>query len=266
MKPSLKCFQDAFVDALYGIKSPEMKSLISQPGFAVYCNTVFKGTTDGLIANFPTIERLVGIDWLRSAAAIHARVSPPVDARLLHYGTYFPSFLDNFEHARDMPYLGDVARLDLLWTQVHCAADELCIDMSALAHRSSSSLGRFWLTPQAASRWIWFADCPAFTIWSINREQREMPEEIQWRGEGALLTRKDGRVHWQAASLVECAFLDACASGSSLTRAANHALEVDPDVNLESLIIRLVSAGVFADLGSSRQVRKSMAHAPVDRS
>ncbi|POA70801.1 DNA-binding domain-containing protein [Pseudomonas sp. DP16D-R1] len=259
MKPSLESFQDAFVDALYGIESSQTKSLISQPGFAVYRNTVFKGITDGLMDNFPTIERLVGTDWLRNAAAIHARMSPPTDARLLHYGTYFPSFLNSFEHARAMPYLGDVARLDLLWTQVQCATDEVCLEMSALAQMSASDLGNFWLRPRSASRWIWFSDCPAFTIWRLNREQQEMPEEIQWQGEGALLTRKAGRVHWQPISVAECAFLDACAAGSPFAQAADRALKVEPALNLEELIIRLVRAETFADLNSSRPSHESVA-------
>lgn len=265
MKTSLRRFQDAFIDALYGIESTHTKSLVRQPGFSVYRNTVFKGTTDGLIANFPTIERLVGSDWLRDAAAIHARVSPPTDARLLNYGTYFPSFLDGFEHARDMPYLGDVARLDLLWTQVHCAADEVCLEMNTLAQMSATNLGKFWLTPRAASRWIWFSDCPAFTIWRLNREELEMLEEIQWQGEGALLTRKAGRVHWQAASAAECVFLDACAAGSSLARAADRASEVEPTLNLEQMIIRLVSAEAFADLDSRRPLHKPITRVAMER-
>lgn len=264
MKSSLESFQDAFVDALYGIESAHMKSLVSQPGFAVYRNTVFKGTTDGLVANFPTIERLVGSDWLRDAAAIHARVSPPTDSRLLHYGTYFPSFLDSFEHAREMPYLGDVARLDLLWTQVHCASDEVCLEMSALAQMSPSDLGKFRLTPRAASRWIWFSDCPAFTIWRFNREEQEMPEEIRWQGEGALLTRRAGGVHWQAASAAECVFLDACAAGSPLAQAADRAVEVEPALNLEQLIIRLVSAEAFVDLDSRRPLRKPVTRVAME--
>jgi hypothetical protein len=246
MKPSLESFQDAFVEALFGTESSEMKSLTAQPGFAVYRNTVLKGTTDALVANFPTIERLVGTDWLQGAAALHARLSPPMDPRLLYYGADFPAFLDSFEPAREMPYLGDVARLDLLWTHVHCAADEPGIDMNTLAQLASTDLASIGLTPRAACRWIWFPHSPAYTIWRVNREQLHMPEELNWQAEGALLTRKAGRLHWQAASAADCAFLDACAAQLPLGLAADRAIEVEPDVNLENLIVRLVSADAFA--------------------
>ena len=65
MRLSLEGFQDAFVDALYGGESADMRTLTRQPGFAVYRNTVLKGATDALVANFPTLERLVGTEWLR---------------------------------------------------------------------------------------------------------------------------------------------------------------------------------------------------------
>ncbi|MBN3968266.1 DUF2063 domain-containing protein [Pseudomonas sp. 43NM1] len=251
MKTSLTRFQDAFVDALYGTESSLMDSLTTQPGFTVYRNTVLKGSTDALLANFPTVERLVGTDWLRSAIAIYARLSPPTDARLLHYGSDFPRFLDEFEHAREMPYLGGVARLDLLWTQVHCAVDESGLELNELSQFPETELGNLQLKPRASARWIWLPDCPAYTIWRVNREQLEMPEELEWQGEGALLTRKAGRVHWQAVSVADCAFLDACAKQLPLDLAADKAIEAEPDLNLENLIICLVSADAFAavDLG-----------------
>jgi len=252
MKPSLERFQDAFVDALYGAESSEMITLTQQPGFAVYRNTVLKGATDALLANFPTIERLVGTDWLLAAAALHARLSPPTDARLLHYGADFPGFLDGFEHAREMPYLGDVARLDQLWTQVHCAADEPGIEISALAQLSSTELAGVRLIPRAACRWIWLPDCPGYTIWRVNREQLQMPDELSWEGEGALLTRKAGQVHWQSASAADCAFLDACAAHLPLDLAADKAIEIEPSLNLESLIVRLVSADAFCAANPAR--------------
>lgn len=245
MNTSLESFQDAFVDALYGRDSSGMAALIEQPGFLVYRNTALKGSTDALLANFPTIERLVGTDWLKAAAAIYARQSPPTDSRLLYYGADFPDFLDAFEHAREMPYLGDVARLDLLWTEVHCAKDEPDINPKALASLSQKELARSRITLRAASRWAWFPDHPAYTIWRFNREQRDMPDELDWRGEGALLTRKQGRVCWEAASAADCTFLDACAAHLPLGLAAGKAFEVQPDLDLADLIARLLSADAF---------------------
>ncbi|MFJ7885637.1 putative DNA-binding domain-containing protein [Pseudomonas sp. NPDC096917] len=245
MKRSLEGFQDAFVDALYGGESADIQSLTRQPGFAVYRNTVLKGATDALVANFPTLERLVGTEWLRSAAAIHARLLPPSDARLLHYGADFPDFLDGFEHAQDMPYLGDVARLDLLWTQVHCAVEEPEIELSLLARLCATELASLRLIPRASACWIWLPNCPAYTLWHLSREQLPLPDDLDWQGEGALLTRQNGRVCWQAASAADCAFLDACAAQLPLDQAIDKAVAIEPTLNLEHSLIRLVRAGAF---------------------
>ena len=252
MRTSLEGFQDAFTHALYSGESSEMLALTLQPGFSVYRNTVLKGATDALVANFPTLERLVGSDWLRSAAAIHARLSPPTDPRLLHYGADFPEFLDGFEHAREMPYLGNVARLDLLWTHVHCAEEEPAIEIRALAHLQPSDLLSLRLTPRASCRWAWFPDCPAYTIWRVNRERLPMPDDINWQGEGGLLTRNAGRMQWQDVSAAECALLDACAAHLDLDQAIDKALALEPTLNLENCLIRLVSAGALTIANSVR--------------
>lgn len=248
MNTPLARFQDAFVDALYERNSTAMTALTEQPGFLVYRNTVLKGLVDALLANFPTVERLVGTEWLKAAATIHARQSPPTDSRLLQYGAGFPDFLHAFEYAQEIPYLSDVARLDLLWTQVHCAADESDIDPLELAKLSPKDLARSRLTPKAACRWAWFPDNPAYTLWRFNREEREMPEELDWRGEGALLTRKHAKVCWQAVSAADCRFLDACAAQLPLEQAAAKALEVQPDLNFSELIARLFRADAFASV------------------
>jgi hypothetical protein len=94
MNPSLRQFQDAFVDALQGRPAPQLAVLTEQPAFAVYRNTVLAGCVDALRANFPSVEQLVGPAWMGDAAAAYARQSPPSDTRLIHYGATFAAFLE----------------------------------------------------------------------------------------------------------------------------------------------------------------------------
>jgi len=246
MNTSLSEFQDAFVEALYDPEADTLTLLTRQPGFTVYRNTVMKGAVDALQANFPTVERLVGTEWFLAAAAIHARHAPAVDARLVYHGGDFPDFLDRFEHAQQMPYLGNVARLDRLWNQCHTAAEEPGIDLNQLASLTPEQLGALLLRPRAAARWSWFAEQPVFTIWRHNREQLEMPEHLEWQGEGALLVRSGGIVRWHAMTIGECAFLDACATGAALAQAAANASGIQPSLDILQLLTRLVGADVFA--------------------
>ena len=73
-------YQDAFAQALLAedrAVPPQLAYLVAQPGFAVYRNTVLKGCIDALQANFPAVARLVGDDWFRAAASVHARSALP---------------------------------------------------------------------------------------------------------------------------------------------------------------------------------------------
>ena len=135
---ALARYQDAFAAALLADDplaeaAPELRPLVSQPGFAVYRNTVMKGCVDALQANYPTIERLVGEEWFRAAAACHARKALPSQTALIVYGEAFADFLATFEPARELPYLADVARVDRAWTEAHVAADAPTLAPAELA-------------------------------------------------------------------------------------------------------------------------------------
>lgn len=246
MNLSLAGFQDAFISALYGKDPESLPVLTEQAGFMVYRNTVMKGATDALSANFPTVERLVGIPWMQAAAARYVRQSPPTDARLLNYGKGFPDFLDAFEHARDLPYLGNVARIDLLWNEAHGAEDELALDVTAFAAIEPELLARVRLKLRATARWKWFPDQPAYTIWRCNRELIDVPAELDWVSEGVLISRSTAVVAWSPLSIGECAFLDACAADLPLEDAAEYATQAEPEQDLMSMLSRLIAANVFA--------------------
>ncbi|GAA7764192.1 MULTISPECIES: DNA-binding domain-containing protein [Cupriavidus] len=245
-------FQDDFLRAILappGIAPPwtPITPLTQQPGFKVYRNTVLKGCVDALAANFPTVLRLVGEDWFRAAALIHVCAEPPRSVCLIEYGQEFADFLSGFEPAAALPYLPDVARLDRLWTESHLAADDEALDAAALATLNGGDLLGAALRPCASVRWRWF-ETPAFTIWRANREQRDLEGELEWIGEGALLTRPEGAVVWQHATQGMCAFLDACAAGASLQIACQSATIAEPGIDIARLLATLLGARVFADI------------------
>lgn len=128
----LSTFQDGVAAALMpqgahpADTAPWLSALRSQPGFAVYRNTVHKACIDALQANYPTVCALVGEEWFRAAAGLFVQARPPTDGRLMAYGEGFAHFLQGFEAAAGLPYLPAVARLDRCWTESHLAADAPC--------------------------------------------------------------------------------------------------------------------------------------------
>jgi hypothetical protein len=247
MSSTLAAFQHDFSRALLA-EGEAPHALAAQPGFAVYRNTVVKGCIDALEANFPAVARLVGSAWFRSAAAAYVRAEPPRDARLQRYGEGFAVFLQTFGPASDLPYLAPVARLDRCWTESHAAADAPAADAAWLAALAPESLGAMVLHAHPAARWAWFDELPIYTIWQRNRIKDLNEDDLDWHGEGALLTRPDAAVTWAALGRGGCAFLDACAAGRPLGDAAEAALQAEPGVDLAALLSHLLQRGALSPL------------------
>jgi hypothetical protein len=254
---------DAFATALLADEPladapPQIARLVAQPGFAVYRNTVLKGCIDALEANYPTVLRLVGQEWLRAAASVFARAHLPSEPSLLVYGAGFPDFLASFEPARAVLYLADVARVDRWWTEAHVAADDPLLDAAVLASLTADDMRSMALRLHAATRWGWCDEWPIHTLWQRNRDDSDaIDDDIEWRGEGVLLTRPFGAVQVVPLTRGGVALLDAAAAGASIEHSVLAALEADPNADFAALIGQLLQAGALSsicDLGAPRTI------------
>ncbi len=258
---SLARFQDGFARALIAPQpgaitdlAPQVASLLRQPGFAVYRNTVLKGCVDALQANYPSVARLVGQEWFRAAALVFVREQLPTQATLLYYGEAFAEFLARFGPAAELPYLPGVAHLDRFWTESHGAPDESALDPVAFAGLAPEAFAATVLHPHPAARWRWFPGQPIYSIWQRNRDALDGEGEIEWRGEGALLARSGSAVRWTQLDAAGCAFLDACTADRPLAEAAAAALAAQEDADLALLMKTLLEAGAFCRMSSVRNV------------
>ena len=256
---SLGEYQDAFAAALLDRDDAGLlDALTAQRGFRVYRNTVVKGSSDALAANFPAIVSIVGDEWFRAAARTYARAHPPTAPMLIGYGATFPDFLAAFPPARELPYLADVARLDRLWLESHVAADAAPLDAAQLTALAPERLARVRLRLHPATRWHRSADAPIFSIWRANRDLadgtepdvdvRERLATLDWRAEGALLVRPDGVVEAHAVGRAACAFLDACAGGATAADALIAASHADASALLDDVAAQLIGSGAFSGL------------------
>jgi hypothetical protein len=249
-------FQDAFAQALLSpdaLPAPQLAALTAQPAFAVYRNTVMKACIDALQGNFPAVARLVGEEWFRAAAAVYVRGQLPSEPTLLRYGAKFADFLAHFEPAAELTYLPAVARLDYWWTEAHTAPDAAALAPESVARLAPETLASAVLRPHPAARWAWFADAPVYTIWSGNRNETTPHGNIEWRPEGALITRPRDVVESTALDAAGCAFLDACAAGETLAVATQSALTAQHDADLAQLMSGLLQAGVFCHISPGHE-------------
>src|SRR3990172_7254294 len=138
------------------------------------------------------------------------------------------------------------------------APDADVLDPPAVARLAPEALAATVLHPHPAARWAWFADAPIYTIWSRNRSGGALDDNLDWRPEGALLTRPRDAVEWIAIDGAGCAFLDACAAGGTLATAANAALEVQGNADLARLMSTLLAACSFSGMSfnNNRQIEE----------
>jgi hypothetical protein len=248
MKLTLSQFQEAFVEALYARPAPQLSALLGQPAFAVYRNTVMAGCVEALRANFPSVQTLVGAQWMGDAAAAYAQQSPPADTRLIHYGADFADFLDQMQAQHGLPYLGQVARLDQYWNEAFSAPSEPCLDLAALAGMTASDLARSYLRPRANARWHWCEQHPAYSLWRCGREQLDWAQDQPWVGQGVLFVGGAEGVCHQALAKGGCVFLQACAAQQTLENASLLAQQAQPDLDFTGLLGQLIAAQVFRPL------------------
>lgn len=244
----LSKFQDAFLNSLKGKlhQDESLPSIHYQARFAVYRNTSLKGCIAALKENFPTVTEIVGDRWFHHAATVYAKIAPPSDPCLIFYGKDFPEFLERLHLSRDLSYLGDVARLDLMWTASHCAEDGDTSDSATVLIQSAEQPENAVLSIRPYVQWKWFSAQPAYTIWSSIREHTDVPDNLIWKGEGALLHRAGLEVLWQPISLATCAFLNACSTGYSVKHAEQRGLLVDDNFDVSLLLDNLLTTGIFA--------------------
>jgi Putative DNA-binding domain len=91
--------------------------------FSVHQSTVLGALTKALRLIYPTVDSLVGAEFFDHAALAFIAVEPPRTANLSAYGDGYPAFLATFAAVRELPYLPDVATLDLAIDRAQRARD-----------------------------------------------------------------------------------------------------------------------------------------------
>src|SRR5215216_4302562 len=125
---SLDHVQSAFAEALLDHSAPVPLPIRgatrrkAERRFVVYRNNVLAGLTSALAARFPVLQRLMGDEFFREMARVYVTVEPPRSPLMMHYGGTFAAFIDGFEPAAPIAYLGDIARLEMARGRAYHAA------------------------------------------------------------------------------------------------------------------------------------------------
>lgn len=144
---------------------------------------------------FPVLRALVGEAFFRGLARRYGRAHDFGEGDLNRFGSAFAAFLDEFAPAREIPYLGAVARLEWALHCAHYAADAPALEGAALGELGAGRLDALRLRPRPGvrllqSEWaigrIWRAHQPhgAAALPADPREQsRVLVFRPRWRVE-----------------------------------------------------------------------------------
>jgi Putative DNA-binding domain len=187
--------------------------------FAIYRNNVMVGLVSALESRFSATRNIVGADFFMGAAKLFAAAQPPRSPLMMFYGDAFPAFLADFEPAREVPYLADVAKLEAARTRAYHAADAKPLAPAALSGSPPDALAdiRFILHPSVE---IVASEYPVVTIWAMNSGEIELVPVTDWRGEDALVSRALCDVEVRRLPPGGKTFLQSLAAGNPLGGAA----------------------------------------------
>ncbi len=214
--------------------------------YNVYRNNVTVSLIASLTSIFPAVERITGADFFRAMARSHVRETPPASPLLFEYGRDFPDFIDHYEHAQNMPWLSDVARIERAWLDAYHAADAASLRAENLAAIPPEELGGVIFRPHPATRLMSSAH-PAVTIFAMNRGTGPVTR-VEDRPEDGLITRIDDEVTVRLLPPGGAAFFNALLAGECLAAAVAAGLDADPAFDLSAAIGEMIASGAFSDI------------------
>lgn len=215
--------------------------------FDIYRNNVAVSLTAALETGFPTLRKLVGEEFFKGLASVYLRAHPPRSPILQEYGREMPAFLRSFGPAQSLPYLPDIARLELALRRAYHAADMPAFAPERLARLSPAGLNsaRFVFAPSTA---LIRSAYPIHGIWRFNQSPGA-PKPVM-APENALVTRPGYDPIVTGLGPRQAVFTKALMEGQSLSQALIRIEPVPGPFALSDTLATLIQSGAFTTLDS----------------
>jgi hypothetical protein len=222
--------------------------------FAVYRNNVAVGLVSALATRYPVVKRLVGDVFFREMARSYIAVEPPRSPIMLCYGETFPDFVEAFEPARPIPYLGAVARIETARVRAYHAADAAPLGAEAFARVAPHALAglRVKLHPSVSVVASLF---PIYSIWKVNQARAPVIPVSPWAPEAILISRPSYAVQVHKLAQGQDAFLRTLDEGGSISDATEAGQTTAADFDIARSLALLIKAGIVVGFQASGVIR-----------
>ncbi len=245
-----KSYEVEFAATLLDAGHPCPEGLIAWNGsdpvkrFAVYRNNVVSSLIDALADTFPVTCALVGEEFFRAMARVFVAAEPPRSPILAEYGNGFPAFIESFAPAQSIPYLVDVARLEILYLTAYHAADATPLDEAAfrgaLSHPNALPTVRIRLHPSTGVLRSAYAAC---SLWVAHQGTLDLATVDPYQAEEALVVRPLWEVLVVPLGPGAGRFIELLADGAPFGESALAASREQPGFDLAATLAILIRAG-----------------------
>lgn len=214
--------------------------------FEIYRTSVVETYRQTLASLYPVTNRLVGDAFFAQAAMQFCYENASTSGDLNQYGETFPSFLESYCSTQNLDYLADVARIEWHWHKAFHARDSGSFDLTTLGTVDPADFGRIVFSIQAGYRSLQ-SPYPIDRIWEVNQPQHSDPEVVHLDIESRclLIYRFGFEVRIAKVSRGMYTMADALKQEHQLSDATQAALEVEPELNIESALQWLVAEQII---------------------
>jgi hypothetical protein len=217
--------------------------------FAVYRNNLFASLIDALVDTFPVLQALVGEEFFRAMGKEFVRLTPPRSRIMAYYGAGFADFVEEFFPARSIPYLADVARLEMARVMAYHAADCSPIDSQRLqaALGDSQQLLSLCLSLHPSVQTIG-SPYAVGTLWQAHQGTPNLAAVDPFLPEAVLVYRDGLNVEMLQIMATQVRFVEGLQHGKTLSESAQDANAVDPRFDLPGTLALLIRQQLVSDI------------------
>ena len=243
--------QSEFVEALLDPTAAVPTGLLDPKGdgagrrFNVYRNNVAVSLTEALETAFPVLAKLLGEENFKGLAGLYLRQHPPSSPLMMFYGAEMPDFLASMSQLSSLPYLPDVARLELALRKAYHAGDADPIEPEMLQALPPEALMSARLNIHPSARVV-ESPWPILAIWEFNMVP-DAPKPTAG-GQSVLVTRPEFDPIQTLISPGAQEFLKSLKNGATFAQAVDDAQTQNPEFDLTTTLASLLSAGAITNI------------------
>ncbi|MEN8132579.1 MAG: DNA-binding domain-containing protein [Pseudomonadota bacterium] len=187
-------FQRQFFQGVFGQDETIVSRLLASDRLSAgECLAIYRGSVLGIHSTalseiYPVCKRLVGTRFFEAMCRRYIPQHPASSPNLQDYGESLAGFITEFEPARGLLYLSDVARLEWAWHRAFHAADETGtgFDISAIGRLTEAQRSQLLFNLPISGRLLLSA-YPIHRIWESNQTEYEGDASIDLQAGGVKL-------------------------------------------------------------------------------